>query len=148
MSHAKPYVYPLIVALLAPVLAVVAVISLTSIGSHYEGRIWPVIDHAQITGIEAVEGGSLVTFRFNKKRDCSYLGIEWYRGNEAGAFGRVFLDLRPQGVTPTGATRPQGVQTAGPWFIALPPGEVRDNSFAIIRYRCHPLYNTTSIFYP
>jgi hypothetical protein len=142
------YVYPIIVALLAPLLAVIIVISSIAIGQAYEGRIWPVITDVRITSIEAVEGGSLVTFEFDKVRGCSYVGMEWYRGEQATGFSRARLDLRPQGLVPTGASRPQGVQSAGPWFIGLPPDEVHNNSFALIHYRCHPLYDTTTLFYP
>jgi hypothetical protein len=146
MKHAT--LYALIVSLLAPVFFAVASIMVIGLGTEYEGTLFPVVSEARITSIEAYEGGSLITVEFEKRRDCKYLGISWYRGTIGGHFERVNLDLRPQGIEPDGSTRPTGLQRGGPWFVDIPLDEVTSNSFARIRHQCHPLYETTSIFYP
>lgn len=145
MSKKPHFVYGSIMALLLP-LALIAILALGwTVGTTREGEWFPVTSPAELVSVEPFNGGSLVYFRFNKQRECEFIGLSWFRDTEP--FDRVRINFNVDD-DDSATTRPRGDQVAGPWFIDLPPDELQENSFAIVRHRCHPLWQTSTIFYP
>lgn len=149
MSHRAAYWAIWAVKLMCAVVVVFAAIfTLFAVGPPLETRFWPVTSKLTIISLEAdADGNAIITAEFTKRRDCQYLGISWYRGRPDGYFERATIVLRKAG-DESGSTRPPGTQRGGPWFIGIPVDEIRTNSFAQLAYRCHPLWVTTTDFYP
>lgn len=127
--------------------SMVAIPVIFSAGRAYEGDLLPVVGRLQIDRIERSPGGSLIWVRFNKLRDCEFVGLAWYHGERDGVFDRARIEFRQSG-DDSAATRVTGEQRAGPWFVSIPPDEIETNSFAYLRHRCHPLWETQTPFYP
>lgn len=87
--------------------------------------------------------------RFNKLRNCKYLGMARYAGERnVPGFRRVPFVLVPQNGEKPNPTRPVGDQVAGPWIINMPAEEIRGNSFVELFHECHALWQTRTEFYP
>lgn len=119
------------------------------LGPAVETRWFPVLNKMTILDVRPLTGStSAVYTEFSKRRSCEYMGIAWYRGNEDKNFERVsMVSMRDPGDT-SSPSRPVGSQRAGPWRIAMPAEEVRENSFVQVFHRCHPLWTTMTRFYP
>ena len=112
-------------------------------GGQIEGRFFPVIDKTVVTHVERdIENRSLVWGHAMQLRDCSFVRLEWRIGTPAhyAAIDVVFLDVAE--------LRPDGVFDFGPWKLHATPDQVMKRSFATVVHRCHPLWNTETVFWP
>lgn len=139
-----------VVTISAALIFVMTLYSLFIIGPWIETNFNPVVGKLQIDSIEAGEepGTSILHVRFNKVRDCQYLGLAWYRGTKVTSFERVPVVLVRKPGDTSSPNRPVGIQRAGPWIVSLSPEELRQNSFAELFHRCHPFWTTKTEFYP
>ncbi len=114
-----------------------------------ETKYWPVVETLHIERVEAAtENRSVIYGTFNKVRQCEYIGITWFARNVNGVLDRVPVEiLRKPGDT-SSPNRPLGVQTAGPWVVAIPPQELLGTSVVELTHRCHPFWTTVMHFYP
>lgn len=146
----SPAIESCIKAALATSTTFFLVVALFTAGPAIETRWLPVVGKLDILRVDAMpDGQSEIYVRFDKLRNCKYLGMAWYRGDRTKpSFERVEFDtLLPKGERPN-PTRPIGEQVAGPWRIAMPPDELRGNSFVELRHECHQLWETRTEFYP
>jgi len=118
-----------------------------TIGPIIEQRLNPVISKAEILDVKPMDGGSLIWVHFEKYRECEFSGVSWHILKESGDLERVAFKLRPD-KDESSSTRPKGRQSAGPWWIDIPPEDVREKSVVYLYYRCHPLWQTVAKFYP
>ena len=119
------------------------------IGPALETKWFPVVSKLTITSLTTNDNGqATVMAEFTKLRECEYLGLAWYRGQQSGGFERVPVILMRQEGDNSSPNRPPGTQRAGPWIIGMPPDEIAGNSFAQLSHRCHPFWVTTTDFYP
>ena len=108
----------------------------------------PVVSKLRIVSIEQTPAGhSLIKAEFTKLRDCSYVGIAWFRRMDEG-FERVPVELMRLPNDTSSPNRPLGTQRAGPWVVHLTPDELRTTSFAQLSHSCHGLWVTVTDFYP
>lgn len=118
-----------------------------TIGAKYEGKWFPVVSKLEILRvIPDGEDHSLVYVRFNKIRDCEYIGVSWF-SVEAGYLDRRAIVLKPD-TDESDSNRPTGVQVSGPWRIAMPADEVRSQSLVMLTHQCNPLYVTRTQIFP
>ena len=136
------------------------------VGRRYEGHLFPVIvpyiDDAgnelpiivrQVPSGPDEEAYVDVWVRFDKVRACDFLfdiestgsqrrqsSLSWY----SSVGERLPMDFEPQ--LDTHATRPVGEATAGPWRIY--GIRTTTDTGAIVKHSCHPLWYTTTRFYP
>ena len=127
-------------------LAWFCVITLSVLGEplgRVEGMIWPVVREARITHI--TEDGRDVVFSgvADKRRECSFLSISWYVHDDNGLMTKVDLDLEE-----AEKVRPAAGFQWGPWRARVSAEDLSKRSVAIVRHRCHPIFDTTSVFYP
>lgn len=120
------------------------------LGPVVEASTWPVISKLELTAIEADEEGNvIVRARFNKYRQCEYVGLSWQRRLASGETESMAYKLRLDPNDTGSPNRPLGVQRAGPWLIYnVTPQEVVNSTFAEVTHRCHVLWNTTTRWYP
>jgi hypothetical protein len=111
---------------------------------------FPVVGKMELLNIEAEEGNTtLVYVKFDKLRDCKYLGISWFRKLPGDVLERATIDIRP--LTPldrSDTNRPVGTQITGPWRIGIPADVIRSTSTVHLTHQCHPLYVTRTVIYP
>lgn len=116
------------------------------IGSAYlpliEGRLFPVVVGVQITQTEAAGPISTrIWGEFEKVRDCTFLGIEFYLGDiDRSARAQLMLEEGSK-------VRGNGFEDWGPWVVQLTESQLAENSYAIVRHRCHPFWETVTRFY-
>lgn len=124
-------------------------ISFFAAGPALESRYWPVLGKLEFTKVESVtDNTSIVRVRFTKERDCEYMGIAWYYGSSPGISERVsMIPIRDPEDT-SSPNRIVGMQSAGPWRLAIPAGEVSTKSYVVAYHRCHPFWTTSTKFYP
>lgn len=116
-------------------------------GPAAERTLFPVVSPFEIVNMEPDGVGSRVYVRFEKKRSCEYLGINWELVQPDGTKQRVLLNLKPSNDN-SGSTRPTGEAVAGPWFVGMTPEQLTGNSTATIAYRCHPFWITEVRVWP
>jgi len=116
-------------------------------GPTIERKALPVVTRFEIIQIEPDGAGSKIYVRFQKKRSCEYLGLNWNRIDQDGTEHRVLLNLKPR-EDASGSTRPVGKFVAGPWFVGMTPEQLRGHSRAVIAYRCHPFWITEIQVWP
>lgn len=139
----------LIKAMSAGIIVFCTVVLIYMLGPALETRFFPVVGKLQILKVETTpEGHSKIYAAFEKRRNCKYLGISWYRGSRVMGFERVPLTLYRHPGDDGSPNRPIGFQKAGPWVVAIPPDEIRSNSFAELHHSCIPLWTTVTEFYP
>jgi len=108
----------------------------------------PVVSKLRILSFEVTpDGNTKLAAEFTKLRDCEYVGIAWFRRYDAG-FERIAVELMRAAGDTSSPNRPLGTQRAGPWVVHLTPDDIRTNSFAQLRHKCHGLWITTTEFYP
>lgn len=78
-----------------------------------------------------------------KIRDCTYLKMEWFYGDEDGR--SVLVPLK---ILEGSKIREDGQFGFGPWRLDLEESLVRDQSFALVYHRCHPMWDTITEFWP
>lgn len=110
-------------------------------GPWIENRFFPVVVGAEVGPLGRDEMGVEFDIRFEKVRPCEFLGLAWYEGPV-----RMAVDFGPtEAPGPIPATRPMGMQHAGPWRIwGL---ESLTGTRAYTMHRCHPLWITITDFY-
>jgi len=124
-------------------------------GPRLEPKLFPVLSSIQIvkmepTYIPEIRGtdktGTRMFVRFEKYRNCEYLGMNWEKLLPDGTRDRVYLQTKNDG--DSGSTRPSGKHIAGPWLVGMRPNAILDQSAATIAYRCHPLWLSPMVVYP
>ena len=118
---------------------------MVTIGPTMEGRFFPVIENSQITRVVEQQDGkaSNVWGRSDKVRECTFLSLEWYYTTGPNSNVLVPVDiLEPSKV------RGGGWFSFGPWKVHLRRDQIRKESFAIAKHRCHLLWVTETHFWP
>lgn len=124
------------------------VVILYTAGPAVETIAFPVVGKLQVDEIAEVTGKVTMQVRFNKLRNCEYVGISWFKGEKNGSFERVPIELRRPTGDSSSPNRPIGQQRSGPWILSMTLDQMRTNSFAQLYHRCHPFWLTTTDFYP
>jgi hypothetical protein len=121
-----------------------------TIGPYVETHFFPVVGKLTIEKIVPTEDGQSEVYAiFEKKRNCEYIGIAWYRGNrDIGPFERVALVLMRADGDDSSPNRPVGFQRSGPRKVSVPTDEILNNSFVELFHKCHPFWTTRTEFYP
>lgn len=129
--------------------AFVALAFLTILLANFEGDWFPVTDQLDPGRIVEVEGGILIHPSFEKRRACTYVSVQFFRGSRDGIRQDVEIDLKyGQGKPDRNVTRPTGAHRTLPWFIGMSKQEFLTNSFSIVSHRCwNPLYLTHTVFW-
>lgn len=133
---------------------VVAVVTLCAcymffvVGPAAESKYWPVVGKLSLLNVRAQGDQSLVSVRFQKFRNCEYLGIAWHRLYPNGDIERVPVVLMRKSGDVSGPNRPVGVSIAGPWIVSMPVVQLRGQSIVEVFHRCHPFWTTRTPFYP
>lgn len=137
-------------AFLAACIFAFTLILISTVGPWTETTFFPVVGKLSIDSVtQDEEGNAVITVRFNKLRNCDYVGLAWYKGVQSLPFDRVSVVLKRKAGDKSSPNRPLGLQRAGPWTIGLPPDELRENSFAQLTHKC-PLipWTSTTNFFP
>lgn len=114
---------------------------LWSVGAELEGYYYPVVTRAEIVQVEYNDRGAIVYLRFNKVRQCGFVGLQWYNNLDR----RLGIEFEPESAD-LPPSRPTGQQYTGPWLIR---GLYDINgSRAVVTHNCHPLWETISVLYP
>jgi hypothetical protein len=88
---------------------ILTVVMLTPVMPTADGMFFPVTSKVEFLDIKPVEGGLSVRMKFNKLRDCEFLGVTIDREG-------VGIDFEPLiGGEPM--TLPTGQRISRPWFI-------------------------------
>jgi hypothetical protein len=134
----------------ATIAFVATAFTIYTVGPALETRFWPAVSKLQILSLETDDSGQAVVMtEFTKLRgECEYVGIAWFKGRPDGNFERVPVILQRRDGDTSSPNRPPGTQRAGPWIIGMTPAELRTGSFAKLTHRCHPLWVTTTDFWP
>ena len=124
----------------------IALLALTPY-KEIETKFFPVAAPAKIYNSQVTSAGIEIYVSFTKNRNCKFLGLEWYKGTPTKGLAKIpltFLEDRGHDI----ASRPVGVQLAGPWLLeGIDLHELHHHSFAIARHECHPLWDTITRFY-
>ncbi len=133
----------------ATVIVIAVVFTFLTVGPAVETNFFPVVSKLRIVSLtQDADGNSVVQAQFTKYRDCTFIGIAWFRIYPEGDFERVPVTLlRREGDT-SSPNRPLGTQRAGPWIIGLTNDELLNHSFATLSHECSPLWISTTNFYP
>lgn len=120
------------------------------LGPTAESNWYPVVEKLQITEITPGPevDTSMVYARFNKVRDCEFIGISWNRLVTNGAVQRVPVILQRRDGDDSSPNRRLGVSVAGPWIVSMPASQIRGQSVVEVYHRCHPFWTTRTPFYP
>ena len=122
-------------------LTMISIPFIWSIGSKYEGDLFPVVSKAEIVDQETDEYGVYINVRFRKERQCEFIGISWYDKFNI----RYGVEFEPDSnLSPI--SRPIGDQVSGPWL--LKGMQSLEGGRAIVSHHCHPLWITNTVFYP
>lgn len=134
------------------IIFVATVATVLTVGPYLETRFFPVLDKLVIDEVTEISPDmTAVRVHFNKRRNCDFLGITWYRGNRNGTtdgFYRVELVLLRDPNDTSSPNRPIGYQKAGPWQVAMPAKSIRTESFVDMYHSCNPFWTTRTEFYP
>lgn len=111
--------------------------------SEYEGKILPVVTSLEIIDEKPCLNRACVEFSviINKKRQCEFLGINWYSSKHR----RLQLIFEPE-LPNTPKSRTTGKQIAGPWLL-YGVTSLKD-TYASVAHRCHPFWVTYTNLYP
>ena len=114
-----------------------------SLGPSVEGRLWPVTERTELTAVEpAGELKADVTGTSIKLRNCDFVEVRWLYGRPEEPSSRVVIDFMDQP-----RPRPEGSFTFGPWRVGMPADQVRTKSWVVAVHKCHPLWNTETLFW-
>lgn len=119
--------------------------TIATVGPRLEGTFYPVVVRTQITRVEETADGlaSDLWGRARKLRDCTFMGLEWYYTTSDGRSTLVPMDVRE-----SSKVREPGWMSFGPWRVTLSREQVRENSYALVKHRCHPIWLTETHFWP
>jgi len=84
-----------------------------------------------------------------KLRPCEYIGVSWYKVDSFGTKNQIRVTSMRDPDDISSPTRPVGRQTIGPWlFKGLVVEDLQQNIYAELTHRCHPMWLTTTNFWP
>lgn len=126
---------------LAFTLFTIFVVVVTPVIKSAERIFYPVVTDFQITAEKNVEGGKYIWVFFNKKRDCDFLGVNWF-SDKNRRFPVVFIEDGEANPL----SRPTGPQFTGPWFI--PTKRDLAGTKAKTLHKFHILWNTETDIFP
>lgn len=103
---------------------------------QFDGRLFPVTSELEIIEISEFEPGwSIIKGRFEKKRECQFLGITWFLGEQS--YGEVHsvavesrFDDKPQ-------VRNSGYQEFEMLRVRLTEDQIQNNSYSIVIHQCY-----------
>lgn len=151
MSHRSVLAFFFFKALATTITAVMALFVVFSVGPVVETRFFPVVSHARILDEQPTLGGdgTQLQVQFTRLRNCEYLGLAWYQRTSDGGDVRVPVQLgQPLSASSPGRLPIPATITSGPWVVPIPMASLHDGSYAVVFHRCHPLWLTTTEFYP
>ncbi|UQS95101.1 hypothetical protein Pam3_30 [Pseudanabaena phage Pam3] len=114
-----------------------------TIAPAIEGKLYPVVHPAIIK--EIVPTGQIVSVvrgESVKLRSCNFVSINWFLGRPGQPSSRVSVDFL-DGTK----VRASGEFDWGPWRVAIPADLLATGSYAVVVHRCHPLWETESLFW-
>lgn len=117
--------------------------TLDTVAPALEGKLFPVVKQAVLKEIVPVGMiTSVVRGESVKIRTCNFVSINWFLGKPGGPSSRVAVDFMdgPK-------VRAQGEYDFGPWRIAMPADLLGSYSWAVAVHRCHPFWETESLFW-
>lgn len=106
-----------------------------------EGKFSPVITDVEITKIVPEGSGVLFSGTAFKRRDCRFINLVWYLKKSTDIVD-ARLDLRENA-----KVRDIGPFKFGPWFVAITPIELVNESFALATHNCHGFWQTETVFF-
>jgi len=101
-----------------------------------EARLFPVVVDFEIVSQESFGDHTDMYVRFKKNRDCEFLGVNWYRGDD-----RLPLTFMEDGGGSV-LSRPIGNQVTGPWRL---DAASIDGTYATAVHRCHGEWLTQTL---
>ena len=129
-------------------IAVVIVPAFFQYGPRLERRLNSVTSQMEMVSVLPSGNGSLVMAKWTKYRNCEFRDMVWMRVGDDGILKEVTVITRPPGER-IGRTLPVGPQeNAKPWYVDIPPDEIRSHSLVKLVYRCHPLWISVVDWYP
>jgi hypothetical protein len=116
------------------------IMTIWSVGPRWESQRWPVLIDSVLVSEAPAEDGVRVVVEFTKLRDCRIKHVIWYDGLRA-------LETTPYGRPPDD------------WLHREPGRQISNElhvhgisslagTHATVKHRCHPLWLTTSQYYP
>lgn len=111
-------------------------------GGAIEGKLFPVTRDTRVTALAPDgPGRSLIWGQSIHERDCALIRLEWRIGtpDHYDVVDVVFLE--------PAKARGEGRFRFGPWRLHASIDQLRDRSFARAVHRCHPFWETETLFY-
>ena len=136
------------IALVLAVLIIGGFPAFANVAQQIETAVMPVTDDMRFLSIRETEDGTYFRVVFNKRRSCDFEGLVWYREIENQPPERIKIRFPRSSDDDSDSTRAVGQQQTGEWFAAMSAQDLVHSSFAIVRHRCHPLWQTVTEFYP
>lgn len=111
-----------------------------------EGNLFPVITDVKITRIIANEKERYIDFggTYNKKRDCDFVGYEWFMTDPDGR-GRERFDVFI--INDLWRNYALGGHEFGPRRAYVDADNFLAFALGIVVHNCHLLYDTSTVFY-
>lgn len=112
-------------------------------GGAIEGIINPVVSVVQldVSKDEDNDGWAEVSGDFFKLRNCNLHTLEWFWSGESGA-------TRVPVMRSTTPIRDVGDQHFESLLVHMDYKQLKEHSYAIVYHECHPLWKTSTKFYP
>ena len=114
--------------------------------SELEGKYLPVVDGVGVFNIHQDGEWTILDIRFNKKRNCEFDGLVWYRFS-AGNYIKIPIDFPDSVIDESDQSRDTGIQWGHNWRLKMSPEDLK-LSKAEVRHYCHFLWRTPTHFFP
>lgn len=130
-------------ALITAFVTLTVVLAVGLFGGDFERKYYPVMSMAEIIDIDEIDNRlSRLHITSTKLRECAWKETEWYIGEYGGRAAHVYAEHRS---APT--VRGEGEHEWTDLYVGLNTREIRQNSYAITRHSCHPLWYSESVFF-
>jgi hypothetical protein len=150
MSNSTKLLFGMAQGLMVFITVVSLILTLYTVGPSIETRMFPAVSKLRILSMMSgpEPHTSVIQAEFTKLRNCEFLGIAWFKITPAGDFERVPVILLRKPGDNSSPNRPLGLQRAGPWQIGVDRDDIYSKSFARLTHQCHPLWPTSTEFFP
>jgi len=113
-------------------------------GPVLEGKYFPVTRGTVIERRVPFSSDSTLVrgYSYKVRPNCSYVKLEWWYGDPNG--NKVLVPMTMHEAT---KLRAGGKFLWGDWELKLNPLQVKNFSHAYVYHSCHPLWETTTLFY-
>ena len=138
MTYLRPIIYTavatIVLVFFQPVMSAV---------SEVEGKLFPVVSLATVkVETDPTESTSvLISGSAIKYRDCQFEAIDWGFGDSENSVPSAVAFLAGPKL------REPGRMIFGPWKILMTKDQFENQSFALVKHKCHPGWLTTTRFY-